>query len=90
MTLTEATGKVQNGSPDAKTTDFGDICELYFNFRKGSGKANEICAVTQMLFETGSEELKGLEGKIYVGSGRFILEKDKPTIAEYKISEVSV
>ena len=43
-----------------------------------------------MLFETGSEELKDLEKKIYVGSGRFIIEAGKATTVEYKISEVAV
>lgn len=42
-----------------------------------------------MLFETGDEKLKGLEEKIYVASGRFILDDGKPVIVEYKISEVS-
>lgn len=45
--------------------------------------------VTQVQFETGNEELKGLETKLFVGAGRFILENGKPTIVEYKISEVS-
>jgi len=45
--------------------------------------------VTHVLFETGSEALKGLEEKIYVASGRFILDAGKPIIVEYKISEVS-
>jgi hypothetical protein len=40
------------------------------------------------LFETGSDELRGMEEKIYVGSGRFIVEKGKPVVVEYKISEV--
>jgi hypothetical protein len=30
-----------------------------------------------------------MEYKIYVGSGRFIAEKGKPVVVEYKISEVS-
>jgi hypothetical protein len=45
--------------------------------------------VTQVQFETGSEELKGLEAKLFVASGRFILEANRPIIVEYKISEVS-
>jgi hypothetical protein len=40
-------------------------------------------------FQTGSEELKAIEEKVYVGSGRFILEAGKPVIVEYKVSEVS-
>ncbi|KAK4240026.1 hypothetical protein C8A03DRAFT_13605 [Achaetomium macrosporum] len=40
-------------------------------------------------FETGSKELAALHEKIYVGSGRFVLEPGKPVIVEYKVSEVS-
>ncbi|KAK3310130.1 uncharacterized protein B0T15DRAFT_25805 [Chaetomium strumarium] len=40
-------------------------------------------------FETGDEKLTALHEKIYVGSGRFILEQGKPVIVEYKVSEVS-
>ncbi|KAK2626888.1 hypothetical protein QTJ16_004063 [Diplocarpon rosae] len=44
---------------------------------------------THVLFETGSNELRGLEQKVYVASGRFVLEPGKPVVVEYKISEVS-
>ena len=44
--------------------------------------------VTHILFETGSKDLKLMEQKVYIGSGRFIVEAGKPTIVEYKISEV--
>lgn len=45
---------------------------------------------SQVVFETGAPELKALEGKVYVGSGRFILEPGKPVVVEYKISEVAI
>jgi len=45
--------------------------------------------VTHVLFETGSDQLRELERKVYVGSGRFIVETGKPVIVEYKISEVA-
>jgi hypothetical protein len=48
----------------------------------------DIWIVSHILFETGSDELRGMEEKIYVGSGRFIVEKGKPVVVEYKISEV--
>lgn len=48
-----------------------------------------MCEVTHVLFETGSEELKAIEGKIYVASGRFVLEEGKPLVVQYKISEVA-
>lgn len=40
-------------------------------------------------FETGTESLAALQEKVYVGSGRFILEPGKPVIVEYKVSEVA-
>ncbi|KAL0939090.1 uncharacterized protein CTRU02_205700 [Colletotrichum truncatum] len=43
---------------------------------------------THAKFETGHEALKELQNKVYVGSGRFILEDGKPIVVEYKISEV--
>lgn len=45
---------------------------------------------THVKFETGHPELKALEDKVFVGSGRFILEAGKPVTVEYKISEVSI
>lgn len=45
--------------------------------------------MTHILFETGSEELKAIEEKIYVGTGRFIVEKGQPVVVEYNISEVT-
>lgn len=45
--------------------------------------------VSVVEFETGNEALSALHDKVYVGSGRFILEPGKPAIVEYKVSEVS-
>jgi hypothetical protein len=45
--------------------------------------------VTHCKFETGSEALRALETKIYVSSGRFIVEPGKTPAVEYKISEVT-
>ncbi|KAK0104521.1 hypothetical protein ONS95_004810 [Cadophora gregata] len=47
-------------------------------------------AFTHVLFETGSEALKDIEKKIYVASGRFVLQEGKPVTVEYNISEVAV
>ncbi|KAM0244603.1 hypothetical protein ACHAP5_006067 [Fusarium lateritium] len=46
-------------------------------------------AFIQVRFETDAPGLKLLQDKVYVGSGRFIVEEDHPVIVEYKISEVS-
>lgn len=49
----------------------------------------ECILVTHVLFETGNEDLKDLEKKVYVASGRFVAEQGKPVAVEYKISEVT-
>lgn len=55
----------------------------------GSRHANSRKIVTQVQFETGDEKLKVLELKVFVASGRFVVEGGK-TIVEYKISEVAI
>ncbi|KAH6998054.1 hypothetical protein BGZ61DRAFT_11616 [Ilyonectria robusta] len=45
-------------------------------------------AFVQVRFETDSPGLKLLEDKLYVGSGRFIVQENEPIVVEYKISEV--
>ena len=44
--------------------------------------------VVEMKFETGDEKLKDLETGVFVGAGRFVVEKGKPVVVEYKISKV--
>jgi len=46
-------------------------------------------AFTRVVFEAGSPELEALQHKVYVASGRFIVEAGKPATVEYKISEVA-
>jgi hypothetical protein len=40
-------------------------------------------------FETGSEELRAMGEKVYVASGRFIIEPGKHLTVEYKICQVT-
>ena len=44
-------------------------------------------AVIEMRFETGDEKLKALETSVFVGAGRFVVEKGKPVVVEYKLSK---
>ncbi|KAK3362243.1 hypothetical protein B0T25DRAFT_1146 [Lasiosphaeria hispida] len=44
---------------------------------------------THVVFEAGLPGLAALQDKVYVGSGRFILEPGKPVTVEYKISEIA-
>lgn len=55
----------------------------------GSKNANHVMTVTHVKFETGSDELRALEQKVYVASGRFVVEEGKPLVVEYKISQVT-
>ena len=48
-----------------------------------------IVVVTHVTFETGSEELRAMGEKVYVASGRFIVEPGKNLTVEYKISQVT-
>jgi len=41
----------------------------------------------EMRFEIGEEKLKGLELGTFVGAGRFVVEKDKPVVVEYRVSQ---
>lgn len=43
--------------------------------------------VIEMKFETGDEKLKDLETGVFVGAGRFVVEKGKPVVVEYKVSK---
>lgn len=49
---------------------------------------DEIVQVIEMRFETGDDELKGLEVGVFVGAGRFRVETGKPVVVEYKVSRV--
>ncbi|KAH6634344.1 hypothetical protein B0J18DRAFT_453120 [Chaetomium sp. MPI-SDFR-AT-0129] len=46
-------------------------------------------AFTVVEFEAGTGALAVLEEKVYVGSGRFVIEAGKPVIVEYLVSEVT-
>ncbi len=50
----------------------------------------DLRPVTHILFETGSDALRDLERKVFVGSGRFIIESGRPVVVEYKICEVGL
>jgi hypothetical protein len=95
--MTPGVAAVLGGSPDARTTEFGDACKYCLNLSLGVNDSDSLTrcyVVTHVLFETGDEKLRALEQKIYVASGRFIIEAGKgptgkgPTV-EYLISEVA-
>jgi len=46
-----------------------------------------VIAVIEIRFETGDENLKALEMGTFVGAGRFVVEKDRPVVVEYKVSK---
>jgi hypothetical protein len=38
--------------------------------------------------QTGDERYKEFENRVFVGQGRFRVEKGKPVVVEYKVSQV--
>lgn len=46
--------------------------------------------VVRFNFETGDKRFKALEDGVFVGAGRFVVEKDRPVIAEYRVSQAVV
>lgn len=40
-----------------------------------------------MRFETGDEKFKSLETSVFLGAGRFVFEKGKRVVVEYKLSK---
>lgn len=44
--------------------------------------------VVHFTFETGDEKFKALEDGVFVGAGRFVVEKDRPVFVEYRVSQV--
>ncbi|EAW22719.1 DUF3237 domain-containing protein [Aspergillus fischeri NRRL 181] len=58
-----------------------------------SGKAEDGAtpfgnSFTHFTFETGDERYKEFENRVFVGQGRFRVEKGKPIVVEYKVSQV--
>ena len=94
--ITPQLGAILGGSPDAKSTDFGESCKPSLrrldlpplsHSRAIPGKLI-IDVVIEMKFETGEEKFKELELGTFVGAGRFVVEHGKPVVVEYKISKV--
>ena len=101
--ITPELGLILGGSPDAKTTAFGNSCRpralaspfcqmhpyVYCLLPSFHFQPNSMIAnlVIEMKFETGDEKLKGLETGVFLGAGRFVVEQGKPVVVEYKISK---
>ena len=60
----------------------GNPCE------SGEGKMTDGILVTEIRFETGHESLKELETGVFVAAGRFVVERGKPIVVEYKVCKV--
>lgn len=84
--ITPAVGAIFGGSPDAESTPLGIPVWLSLSERKEMQLIEN--AVTHLTFETGSEQYKDLETSVFVAAGRFVIEKDKPVVVEYKVSRV--
>ena len=62
----------------------GHLVASFFSIRT---KYLIVDPVIEMKFETGDEKLKDLETGVFIGAGRFVIEKGKPIVVEYKISK---
>lgn len=53
------------------------------------GLSLKFSIVIHATFETGCERFKELETGVYVGAGRFLIDRERPGLSvEYKISKV--
>ncbi|PYH87167.1 hypothetical protein BO82DRAFT_397089 [Aspergillus uvarum CBS 121591] len=91
-----------NAHAVAKPKDDADL--IYLNYTGVITLAPEVQAVfagaaedgstpfgnafTHFTFETGSTRYKDLETRVFVAQGRFNTEKGKPTVVEYRVSQV--
>lgn len=93
--LTPSTVRAMTRSEDAKTTDFGDASKYSLPIILPIWTVSRVrvlitvVVVTHVRFETGSDELRALEQKLFVASGRFVIEEGNALVVEYKISQVS-
>ncbi|KAL2165218.1 hypothetical protein VTH06DRAFT_514 [Thermothelomyces fergusii] len=83
-----ATGSFLRFSYRGKVSTTG-AAGRFMRGEEGVGTTDFGEAFSIVEFEVGSPELAALEEKVYVGSGRFIIEPGKPVVVEYKISEVA-
>ena len=98
LDVTPEVMSVLSGKEDAKSTEFGGVCEpslvLIDNFLLSRTRPiirwtlTGAPIVVEMRFETGEEKLKDLERGTFVASGTFLFEKGKPVTVEYKLSKV--
>lgn len=102
VNITPELGAILGGNPDAKSTEFGDSCKVVLPLSCSatscyvSAKGRKLSSlllipqntVIEMRFETGEEKLKELELGVFVGAGRFIVERDRPVVVEYKLSKL--
>lgn len=86
--ITPAVGAILGGSSEAKTTPYGTTCSSLYALQYSRDVGLIVFTVTHLTFETGSEKYKELETSVFVSTGHFIVEKDKPVVVEYKVSRV--
>ncbi|PLB35428.1 DUF3237 domain-containing protein [Aspergillus candidus] len=59
-----------------------------FGGTAGDGSTPFGNSFTHFTFETGDERYKELENRVFVGQGRFNVEKGKPIVVEYRVGQV--
>ncbi|KAL2828530.1 hypothetical protein BDW59DRAFT_50323 [Aspergillus cavernicola] len=67
---------------------FGDAEGAVLSGTAADGSTPFGNSFTHITFETGDERYKELENRVFVGQGRFNVEKGKPIVVEYRIGQV--
>lgn len=87
VTLGPAEVAVFSGTAEDGVTPFGNsFTHFTFEVRTHRGYITFPQGLTEL--QTGDERYKEFENRVFVGQGRFRIEKGKPIVVEYKVSQV--
>ncbi|KAM0117302.1 hypothetical protein ACP6JC_006072 [Aspergillus fumigatus] len=87
VTMGPAEQAVFSGNAEDGATPFGNSF-THFTFEVRSHPAYYLTFQNLTGLQTGDERYKEFENRVFVGQGRFRVEKGKPVVVEYKVSQV--
>lgn len=87
VTMGPAEQAVFSGNAEDGATPFGNSF-THFTFEARSHPAYYLTFQNLTGLQTGDERYKEFENRVFVGQGRFRVEKGKPVVVEYKVSQV--
>ncbi|RJE21048.1 hypothetical protein PHISCL_06619 [Aspergillus sclerotialis] len=67
----------------------GPAEQAVFGGTAGDGATPFGNSFTHFTFETGDERYKELENRVFAGQGRFVVEKGKSLVVEYRVGQVT-